>query len=131
MAIKKSILKTVKDTLSLSLSVRDCYSYADFYYHRPLFSALLLQNTGDDSVTDLTVRLHDDCGLVVMTEKKIDEIPYQSSVELESDALLSPTALSAVAVPTVVTLTVGMYLENNLIAEDSVTFTALPFQYAE
>ncbi len=131
MAVKKTLIKEARENLSLVLSPRPYVSYADYYYKKPLFSSLLLRNAGGDSLRDVRVSVSDTEGLVVRKVIVVDEIPYDSSIEILTEDLLSPLYLSRLTEEKTVEVQVELSMENTAILEESVRVTALPFSYTE
>ncbi len=131
MAVKKTLIKEARENLSLVLSPRPYVSYADYYYKKPLFSSLLVKNAGGDSLRDVSVSLSDSEGLLVARETVIEEIPYDSSVEISTEELLSPLFLSRLSEEKTVEVRVALSMDKTLLLEETVRLTALPFTYTE
>ncbi len=131
MAVKKSTVRIAKESLTLSFSVNRYVSYADYYSGRSCISALEIKNTGTEPLTDVTVTLTDSLGLFLPFSRTPEEIPYESTLDMETGGILSPMLLRQVAEPTACKITASITVGKELIAEETAEITVLPFHYAE
>ena len=83
-------VKKWEEWLTLSGETLKVVSYADYFARRPLFSSLQIKNTGGEAINDVTLSFYNENGMVLPLEKTLEEIPFESVVEVELDNLLSP-----------------------------------------
>ncbi len=131
MAAKKSLLRQARENLSLSFALDRYVSYADFYSGKSCVTALEIQNTGHESITGVTVTLESEAGLFLPFSKMPEEIPYESTLQIETDGLLSPLYLQRVTLPTPCDVKALLKVGKETLVEISATVTVLPFGYAE
>ena len=86
--------KKWEEWLSLSGETVKVVSYADYFAQRPLFSALQVKNTGEELVDDLTLAVTNENGMLIGVEKTLEEIPFESVVQVELGNVLSPLYFS-------------------------------------
>jgi len=89
---KKNMAKTKKleEILSVSGEAAKIVSYADYFSRRPLFSSLQIKNTGEEAVNDLILSVTNENAMLIPCEKSLEEIPYESVVEVDLGNILSP-----------------------------------------
>ena len=87
MAQKKQRLE---DGITLSAEALGVVSYADYFTQAPLFTTLRIENGGTDAIADLILSVTNDHGLLVSCVKPLEEIPFESTVEVELGNILSP-----------------------------------------
>ncbi len=131
MAVKKSLLRQAKEALSLSFAVHRYVSYADFYSGKSCVSVLAIQNAGSEAISGVTVSLESDAGLFLPFSKSPEEIPYEGTLEIETEGLLSPLFLQRVETPTVCEVRAVLKLEKEVLSVETASLTVLPFGYSE
>ena len=82
--------KKISEIISLQWEAGKVVSYADYFSHRPLFSSLQVKNAGEETINDLTLTIYNASGLLVNCTKVLEEIPYESVVEVDLGNVLSP-----------------------------------------
>ena len=82
--------KKTEEKVTLTVEAVKYASFADCYTRAPLFTMLRINNEGADSLTDFTLELVNDNGLVREFVKTIEEIPFESSVEVDTFDAVSP-----------------------------------------
>ena len=87
-------IKKLEEILSISGEAAKVMSYADYFARKPLFSSLQIKNIGEEGVNDLVLTVENTGGMLLSCEKTLEEIPYESSVEIELGDILSPVYFS-------------------------------------
>ena len=101
MAGKKSAKTALRESISLNVKAQQFYGYADYYNRVPLFVALQLSNAGSEAAEDIDVVIENADGFLLPFTKHLDDVPFESTVEISADSVVSPlylTELSSVAV---------------------------------
>ena len=129
MAAKKSVKAMLKEGISISAKVQQFYSYADYFNRVPLFSTLQLSNAGAESAENIDVVIESADGFTVPFTKHFDEVPYESTVEVAAQSVVSPLYLTELAEVRVQTLRVTVLHGNDKIASCTADVTVLPFDY--
>ncbi len=128
MAGSKAI-KTLQEQLKLTVQPQKFLSYADFVNRTSVFSVLTLKNSGDTAVNDITVSVSADENILLESSHAIEEIPYQSTVEVVFDYILSPVWFIECNEVKTVGLTVKVTKDKAVVVGERVESTALPFDY--
>ena len=126
MAIKA---KKLEEILSLSGEAAKVVSYADYFARRPLFSNLQIKNNGEETVEGLTLSVSNANGLLVNAVKTVDEIPYESAVEVDFGNLLSPVYFAELEGVREEKIVVELKKDKITVALLECTVTALPFDF--
>lgn len=126
MAVKS---KKLEEIISLRGEVAKVVSYADYFARRPLFVSLQIKNDGEEAIKDLILTIENDNGMLVPCRKKIAEVPYESTVEVELDNLLSPHYFANIDKVQEETITVSLRTEKKTILSLQWTVTTMPFDY--
>ena len=83
-------VKKWEEWLTLSGETLKVISYADYFARKPLFSSLQIKNASEEAVDGLTLTLTNEHGMLVDCVKTLEEIPFESVVQIELGELLSP-----------------------------------------
>lgn len=83
--------KKTEEFISLTAEALGVVSYADYFTQTPLFTSLQIKNGGADAVTDLTLTVSNENGLLASSVKPIEEVPFESAVEVDLGNVLSPS----------------------------------------
>ncbi len=121
--------KRIEEFLELTAETTKYYSYADYFVKTPLFTSLRVSNSAADSLTDLTLTVKSDSGLIVETQKQIDEIPFESSVEVEFGDVISPLFFADLNEIKKVSVILELAHEKRTIKCFITEVTVLPFEY--
>lgn len=121
--------KKYEERVTLTAEAVKYASFVDCYTRASLFTSIRVNNEGADSLTDFTVKILNENGLIKDFVKKIDEIPFESSVEVDASDAVSPLYFAALSEIKEETVTVKLYHGDKEAASTSVTVTALPFEY--
>ena len=121
--------KKLNEIITLQGEAGKVVSYADYFSHRPLFSSLQVKNAGESAVSDLSITVYNPNGLIVNCTKSLEEIPYESVVEVELGSLLSPVYFADLEEVKEERIEVTLRKEKTVIASFTHTVTALPFDY--
>ena len=121
--------KKLNEIISLQGEARKVVSYADYFARRPLFSSLQIKNSGENVVNDLTLSVYNANGLLINSTKVLEEIPYESVVEVELGSLLSPVYFADLETVREETIEVKLQKEKTVLASFTHKVTALPFDY--
>ena len=125
-------IKKLEEWISLTGETTKVLSYADYFSNRPLFSTLKIKNTGGESVNDLTLCVTNENGMLISFEKVIEEIPFESVVEVEVGGILSPYYFSNIEEVKTERIEAVVYKnDKKVIARKEWEITALPFDYWE
>ena len=121
--------KKTEEFISLSAEALGVVSYADYFTQTPLFTSLQIKNAGADAATDLTLTVSNENGLVVSCIKPIAEVPFESSVEVDLGNVLSPHYFVGLESVREERVCIELKRDKQTIAAETVTVTALPFDY--
>ena len=69
--------KKTEEFISLTAEALGVVSYADYFTQTPLFTSLQIKNGGADAVTDLTLTVSNENGLLASSIKPIEEVPFE------------------------------------------------------
>ena len=94
MAGKKSSKTLLKESTSLTVRTQQFYGYADYFNRVPLFITLQLSNAGSEAMEDVDVVIENDDGFLLPFSKHLDEVPFESSVEIAASTIVSPLYLT-------------------------------------
>lgn len=106
MAGKKSAKNTLKESVTLSVSAQQFYGYADYYNRVPLFPVLQLTNNGGEAAEGLEVVIEGSDGFLLPFAKQLEEVPFESTVEIAAQNIVSPLYLTELASVTPVSVRV-------------------------
>lgn len=122
-------IKNLQEKLQLTVQAQKFLSYADFVYRTSVFSTLQLKNTGDASASDVTVTVSSNENIILESSHQIEEIPYNTSVEVLFDYILSPMYFIDCNEVKKTELNVRVSKDKFTILEERVESTVLPFDY--
>ena len=125
----KRAIKTLQENLKLTLQPQKFLSYADFVYRTSVFSALKLRNSGNTVVNDITVSVTSEENIILPGSHTVEEIPYNTSVEVVFDYILSPVYFIECQEVKNVAFNVTVTREKNVLINERVESTVLPFDY--
>ena len=129
MAGKKSVKSTLKESLALQVKAQQFYGYADRFNRVPLFISLLLSNAGAESAENIDVVIENGNGFLVPFSRHFEEIPYESSVEIEAADIASPLYLTELSDIREETVLIRVLHGKDVVAETSVRVVVLPFDF--
>ena len=121
--------KKWEEWLSLSGETVKVVSYADYFAQRPLFSALQVKNTGEELVDDLTLAVTNENGMLIGVEKTLEEIPFESVVQVELGNVLSPLYFSNADEVREERIEATLKKDKRIVATAEWTVTTLPFDF--
>ena len=121
--------KKWEEWLSLVGETAKIISYADYFSCRPLFSSLQVKNAGEEKIENLTLTVENENGMLIPCEKQLDEIPFESAVEIELGNILSPLYFSNLEEVKQERIQVTLRKEKRTLAQAEFTITALPFDF--
>ena len=121
--------KKTEERLSLKGEALKVVSYADYFAKRPLFSTLQITNAGEEAVKDITLTFRNANGMIIAYNKTIEELPFESVVEVEMGNILSPLYFANLETQTEEKITVQMQREDKILQTVEFLVTALPFDY--
>ncbi len=122
-------IKKLEEIISLFGEAAKVVSYADYFARRPLFSSLQVKNAGEEVVNDLLLTVSNPNGMLIHQEKRLEEIPFESVVEVDLGSLLSPVYFASLEEIKQEQIDVVLRKEKTVVASFSKTVTALPFDY--
>ena len=126
MAVKKIPLEEI---ISVKAETVPVYSYADFFAGKSLFASLQIQNAGSENVSGLRLVVTASGGLLVTTEKPIEELPYESRVHITAVEALSPHYFVNKTIESEEEVCVSVYADKKLICESKHTVKVLPIDF--
>ncbi len=129
MAGKKTVKTTLKENIALNVRIKPFYGYADYFSRVPLFTSLQLAYSGTEAAEDLDVVVESSDGFLLPFSKHLDEVPFESSVEIAVENIVSPVFLTELGEITVCPVRVSVLHGKDLVAEVSAEVTVLPFDY--
>ncbi|MBQ8323394.1 MAG: DUF4011 domain-containing protein [Clostridia bacterium] len=121
--------KKWEEFITLGGEAAKVVSYADYFARRPLFSSLQIRNAAAEAAEGLTLTIGNENGMLVPFEKTFEEIPYESTVNAEIGNILSPLYFSNAEEAKEETIVATLRKDKKVIAEQSWTVTALPFDF--
>ncbi|MBS1400231.1 MAG: DUF4011 domain-containing protein [Clostridia bacterium] len=121
--------KKTEEFISLTAEALGVVSYADYFTQTPLFTSLQIKNGGADAVTDLTLTVSNENGLLASSIKPIEEVPFESAVEVDLGNVLSPLYFVGLESVREEQIFVELKKDKQTLAVEKVTVTALPFDY--
>ena len=126
MAIKT---KKLEELISLSGETTKVVSYADYFLRRALFSSLQVKNAAEEAVNDLVLSISNANGMLIDSNKVLEEIPFESSVEVDLGNVLSPVFFASLEEVREEKIDVILRKEKAVLAAASYSVTVLPFDY--
>ncbi len=129
MAGKKSAKTALRESISLNVKAQQFYGYADYYNRVPLFVALQLSNAGSEAAEDIDVVIENADGFLLPFTKHLDDVPFESTVEISAESVVSPLYLTELSSVAVTKLRVCAMHGKDVLAEQSCEVTVLPFDY--
>ena len=124
MAVKRIPLEEIVHVKAETVGV---YSYADLFTRKPLFLSLQIRNSWKESVSGLRLSVTATGGFLASCEKEIEELPYESSVEIDLGTPVSPAYFMDKKEVTQEEICVQLYEKNRLVTSSLHTVTVLPF----
>ena len=121
--------RKLEEIISLKGEVAKVVSYADYFARRPLFVSLQIKNEGEEAVKDLILTVENANGMLMPCKKKIAEVPYESTVSVELDNVLSPHYFANIDQVGEEKITVSLRTEKKVITSLEWTVTTMPFEY--
>ncbi len=125
----KKAKNIIEDKVTLSAEAVGTVTYADYFTKSPLFLSVQVKNDGAESVSDLTLTIEDDGGLVIKSVKEIPELPFESAVEISFENELSPAYFIDLKEAKEERVKLTLAKDGETIAENTYTVTALPFDF--
>lgn len=129
MAGKKSAKVLLRECTSLNIKAQQFYGYADYFNRVPLFTALQLSNAGAEALEDIDVVVENADGLLLPFSKHLDEVPFESSVEISAANIVSPLYLTELSEVKRTTVCIRVLHGKDVLAEEKAEVTVLPFDY--
>lgn len=126
---KKSAKNLLKESIALSVKTQQYFGYTDYYNRIPLFTALQVSNKGAEAAEDIDVVIECAGGFLLPFTKHLGEVPFESSVEVAVENIVSPLYLTEVSELTVVTVKVSVLRGKEILAEENAEVAVLPFDY--
>lgn len=126
MAVNKKI---EYELIEIEGELTNTVSYAEYYNRIPLFTSIKIFNRGKENAAGITVGISSSSPLLLSSEISIEEVPHESSVEINPENIINPKYLADLSQPEVSVVTVTVAAGKNLICKTDVEITALPFDY--
>jgi hypothetical protein len=128
MAVK---MKKLDEVISLTAEAVKVVSYADYYTQKPLFTALQVKNASAEVLGGFTLSIYNENGLIVNTQKTIEEIPFESAIEIELGNIISPLYFVELEAVKEESIFVELRKDKQVISKEQFSMLALPFDYWE
>ncbi|MBQ9729214.1 MAG: DUF4011 domain-containing protein, partial [Clostridia bacterium] len=122
-------IRKIEEAIALTYEPVKTVSYADYFQRAPLFTSLRIKNKATVAVKELTVRLSNENGLLVPTEKTLAEIPFENSVEVELDMPVSPAYFVDLNEIKEEQIKLELFKEKRVLFSETFTVQALPFEF--
>ena len=129
MAGKRSVKTALKESISLKVKAQPFYGYADYYNRVPLFVSLQLSNAGSEAAEDIDVVIENADGFLLPFSKHLENVPFESTVEISAASIVSPLYLTELSEIAVVRVRVCALHGKDVLAEELCEVTVLPFDY--
>ena len=129
MAGKKSAKTMLRESVALNVRAQQFYGYADYFNRVPLFTALQVSNSGSETIEDLDVQIDSAEGFLLPFNKHLDNVPFESTVEIAAANVVSPLYLTELSEMTQVGIRIAVLHGKDVLAEEKVELTVLPFDY--
>lgn len=129
MAGKRSGKSAVKESLALKYKVQQYMGYAEYFSRVPLFLTLQIVNSGSEAIENIDVVIESADGLILPFSKHLDEIPFESAVEINAENVISPLYLTEISEKTVSSISLKVFHGKDLVMEERAQVTVLPFDY--
>ncbi len=120
--------KKLEEIISLRGEISGVVSYADYFTRRPLFTSLQVKNEGEETLTDLTLVVEGSNGVIIPFERAL-ELPFESTVEVAMEDILSPLYFASAEEVKEERITVSVKTEKKTVASMEWTVTTLPFDF--
>ena len=129
MAGKKSAKTAIRESVSLNYKIQQFIGYADYFNRVPLFLTLQIVNAGAEAVEDIDVTIESSDGLILPFSKHLDALPFESSVEIATENIVSPLYLTEISEIAVSSVTLKVLHGKDVICSEKAEVTVLPFDY--
>ena len=129
MAGKRSAKNTIKESVSLNYKIQQFVGYADYFNRVPLFLTLQVANAGSETIEDVDVVIESSDGLILPFSKHLDALPFESSVEIATENIVSPLYLTEISEIAVSSLTLKVLHGKDVVCQEKAEVTVLPFDY--
>ncbi len=129
MAGKRSAKAALRESVAVNAKAQQYYGYAEYYNRVPLFTSLQLSNAGAESAEDLDVVIEGDGGFLLPFCKHLDEVPFESTVEIAAADIVSPLYLTELSEVTACKVRVRVLHGKDAVAECEAEVVVLPFDY--
>lgn len=121
--------KKATESIELEGELLNAVSYATYFCRMPLFTSFKIFNRSEENARDITVGISGSTALILPAEIKIDEIPHESSTEINAADLLNPKYLADIDEPAVCTVQVKLMSGKNIVCTLNAEVTALPINW--
>ena len=119
--------RKLEEFISLSADTPRVVSYVDYFARKPLFHSLKIKNDADMAVEGLTLTVTNENGLLAACVKEIEELPFESTVEVEPLYALSPAYFTTLENSREEKIVIELKKDKKTVAMQEVTVLALPF----
>ena len=124
-------IRKIEEFLALSVETPKVVSYADYFMRSPLFQSLQIKNSGTVAIENLTLSITNENGLLTACTKQIEEIPFESKIEVDAPNALSPLYFVNLEEVKEEEIFIELFKEKKSLIKTSVKVTVLPFDYWE
>lgn len=121
--------KKWEEWLSIGGETAKVISYADYFSRRPLFTSLQVKNAGEELVEGVTLTVTNENGMLLPCERVLEEIPYESVVQVDLGAILSPLYFASSEQVKEERIEVALSKDKRVLASAEFTVTTLPFDF--
>ncbi len=114
--------------IELELSVRGVAGYSHYKRKLPVITRLYVKNTSQEPVFDLTVSVESEPAFLLPFKRKIELIPEESTVEVDTEELsLSPYFLTETETAVTGAVCVKVTSEDKIVCRKSAEISVLPY----
>lgn len=114
------------DIFEIDGELLNSVSYATFYCRLPLFTSFKVYNRDVSNASDVTVSISGSTSLILPTDVRLEEIPHESSVEINPQNLLNPQYLAEIEEPEKCTVQVRLLFGKDIVCTLEAEVQALP-----
>ncbi len=122
--------RKLDEIISLQGEINGVLSYADYFARRPLFTSLQVKNEGEEALSGLTLCVEGTNGVILSTERAL-ELPYESTVAISLENILSPLYFASAEEVKEEKITVSVKTEKKVVCCKEWTVQTLPFDFWE
>ncbi len=126
---KKVVKRDLVGCVKIIAETQRQISYANYFNNINVFLTLQILNNSAEEVENIAIHIEDNIGVILPYKKVIESLPYESSVSIKVENLLSPLALSELHTTTESVIKVYITHEDKILNEVECKVNVLPFDF--